>query len=309
MALVFHSNSDSAEAWLAALGKHLPDLEVRVWPEAGDRAGIDYALVAHPPRGMLKSFPNLKAIFSLWAGIDHFSSDPELPAGIPIVRMVEPGLTRGMTEYVLLNVLFHHRRMLEYLAQEKEKVWKPLDTPLAAERKVGVMGLGALGTDAARVLAALGFDVAGWSRNQKSVPDVTTFHGAEGLEPFLQHCEILVCLLPLTSETRGILNRRTLGLLPEGAAVINAARGELLVDDDLFHAFGTGRVAGASLDVFGYEPLVPEHPFWEHPKILVTPHCAAVTRPDTGAQAVAENIRRLEGGGQLAHVVDLDRGY
>ncbi|MDH3472381.1 MAG: glyoxylate/hydroxypyruvate reductase A [Rhodospirillales bacterium] len=309
MALLFKSDVDRADAWSEALNKYSPELEVRVWPEEGAAEEIDYALVWKPPRGLLAGFPNLKAIFSLGAGIDHLASDPELPAGVPVVRMVEPGLTAGMTEYVAMSVLLHHRRMLDYAAAQRDKMWAVLETPLAGSRRVGIMGLGVLGTDAAETLAGLGFDVAGWSRSPKQVPGVESFHGAEGLQPFLARSEILVCLLPLTPETRGILDSKTMAMLPEGAVLINAARGEMLVEDDLLRALGSGQIAGASLDVFNYEPPVPDHPFWEHPRIVMTPHCASITVPDTGARMVAENIRRLESGQSLEHVVDLAKGY
>jgi glyoxylate/hydroxypyruvate reductase A len=221
MALLFKSEIDRADLWAEALGKCDPELEVRVWPESGDPAEIEYALVWKPPQGLLKGFPNLKLIFSLGAGIDHLTSDTELPDGVPVLRMVEPGLTAGMTEYVVMSVLMHHRRMVDYAGMQREKIWAILPTPLAADRKVGVMGLGVLGADAAEALAGLGFDVAGWSRSPKSIPGVTGFHGADQLEAFLARSEILVCLLPLTKETFGILNARTLAMLPRGAALID----------------------------------------------------------------------------------------
>jgi len=309
MALLFKSEVDRADLWAEALRECAPELEVRVWPEAGEPSEIEYALVWKPPRGLLKSYPNLKLIFSLGAGIDHLTSDPELPEGVPVLRMVEPGLTAGMTEYVVMSVLMHHRRMVDYAGMQRDKVWEMLPTPLAADRKVGVMGLGVLGADAAEALAGLGFDVAGWSRSPKSVPGVAAFHGAEQLGPFLARSEILVCLLPLTAETLGILNARTLALLPRAAALINVGRGELLVEDDLLPALDAGQVAGATLDVFSSEPLAPEHPFWTHPRVVMTPHCASITMPDSGARAVVENIRRLEAGEPLLHVADIARGY
>jgi glyoxylate/hydroxypyruvate reductase A len=309
MALLFKSEIDRADLWAEALKRHAPDLEVRVWPEVGVPEEVDYALVWKPPQGLLESLPNLKLIFSLGAGIDHLTSDPELPEGVPVLRMVEPGLTAGMTEYVVMSVLMHHRRMVDYAAMQRDKLWEVLPAPLAAERRVGVMGLGVLGADAAAALVGLGFDVAGWSRSPKSLPGVASFHGAEGLAPFLARSEILVCLVPLTAETQGILNAGTLALLPRGAALINVGRGELLVEDDLLPALESGRVSAATLDVFAAEPPAPEHPFWSHPRVVMTPHCASITVPDSGARAVVENIRRLEAGEALLHVADLSRGY
>ncbi len=309
MALLFKSEIDRADLWAEALGGCAPDLEVRIWPEAGELSEIEYALVWKPPQGLLKSYPNLKLIFSLGAGVDHLTSDSELPEGVPVLRMVEPGLTAGMTEYVVMSVLMHHRRMVDYAGMQRDRVWEVLPTPLAADRKVGVMGLGVLGADAAAALAGLGFDVAGWSRSPKSVPGVAAFHGADQLEPFLARSEILVCLLPLTAETGGILNARTLALLPRGAALINVGRGELLVEEDLLPALDAGQVTAATLDVFASEPPAPEHPFWTHPRVVLTPHCASITVPDSGARAVVENIRRFEAGEALLHVADLGRGY
>ncbi len=309
MALVFKSDVDRAELWSEALKNLAPELEMRTWPDTGDAEEIDYALVWKPPRGLMASYPNLKAIFSLGAGIDHLASDPELPAGVPVVRMVEPGLCAGMTEYVVMSVLMHHRRMLDYAAAQRDKIWAMLDVPLAPGRRVGIMGLGVLGADAAETLAGLGFDVAGWSRAAKDVPGVTSFHGPDALQPFLARSEILICLLPSTVETQGILNSKTLGMLPRGAVLINSARGDLLVEDDLLKVLASGQIVGASLDVFSYEPLVPDHPFWEHPRIVITPHCAAVTEPDSGARTVVENIRRLEAGEPMLHQVDFAKGY
>ncbi len=309
MALLFKSDVDRAEPWSEALKKHAPELEVRIWPDAGEAEEIDYALVWKPPRGLMASYPNLKAIFSLGAGIDHLASDPELPAGVPVVRMVEPGLTTGMTEYVVMSVLMHHRRMPDYAMAQQDRIWALLDVPLAAGRGVGVMGLGVLGSDAAETLAGLGFDVAGWSRSAKEVPGVMSFHGTEQLQAFLARSEILVCMLPSTAETQGLLNSKALGMLPRGAVLINAARGDLLVEDDLLKALASGQITGASLDVFSYEPLVPDHPFWEHPRIVITPHCASITVPDSGARAVAENIRRLEASEPMEHVIDFAKGY
>ncbi len=261
------------------------------------------------PRGLRLRCPNLRLIVSLGAGIDHLTSDSELPEGVPVLRMVEPGLTAGMTEYVVMSVLMHHRRMVDYAGMQRDKVWAVLPTPLAADRKVGIMGLGVLGADAAEALAGLGFDVAGWSRSPKSVPGVTAFHGAEQLEAFLARSEILVCLLPLTEETLGFLNARTLAMLPRGAALINVGRGGLLIEDDLLPALDAGQVAAATLDVFASEPLASEHPFWTHPRVILTPHCASITVPESGARAVVENIRRLKAGEPLLYVADIGRGY
>lgn len=309
MALLFKSDIDRAELWVPALKKWLPGLEVRVWPDLGDKAAIDYALVWKPAPGLLASLPNLKAIFSLGAGIDHLASDPQLPAGVPVVRMVEEGLTAGMTEYVVMQVLYHHRRMLDYRAQQARAEWVQLPFRAPWDRKVGIMGLGVLGQDAAEKLAALRLDVAGWSRSPKDLPGITCFHGAAGFDAFLARTEILVCLLPLTAETKGILDARLFAKLPRGAAVINVGRGGHLVEKDLLAALDSGQIDAATLDVFRAEPLPPAHPFWTHPRVVMTPHMASITIPDTATAAVAENIRRIEAGAPPLNVVDLGKGY
>lgn len=309
MALLFKGDIDRGGSWERALTACAPDIELRVWPEIGTPEDIDYALVWEPPAGLLAGLPNLKAIFSVGAGIDHLASDPELPAAVPVVRMVEPGLTTGMTEFVVMSVLFHHRFMLDYLGQQRARHWEEISQIGPGARRVGIMGLGVLGQDAAARLLDFGFPVSGWSRSAKEVPGVTSFAGDEGLKPFLQACDILVCLLPSTPETVGLLNAETLAALPRGAALINAGRGSLIVEADLLAALDSGALGGASLDVFETEPLPADSPLWSHPRILLTPHVASMTIPESAAAAVVAQIRRFEQGAPLEHVVDLTRGY
>lgn len=309
MALLFKSDVDRAEVWQEAIAALMPELEFRDWPERGDPADIEFALVWHPPRGELAKLPNLKAIFSLGAGIDHLASDPDLPPGVPVVRMVDKGLTVGMTEFVTMAVLRHHRQIHDYEIQQRQKVWKQQITPLAWQRKVGILGLGVLGSDAADKLTYLGFDVAGWSRSQKSLPGVTCFSGSDGLRQFLQRSEILVCLLPLTEETKGILNTETLSRLPKGAYLINAGRGDHMVPEDVLAALDSGQLAAATLDVFPEEPLPETSPFWEHPRVLVTPHGASITLPTTAAESIVEGINAVRKGEPLQNVVNFARGY
>jgi glyoxylate/hydroxypyruvate reductase A len=309
MALLFKSETDRASLWRDAFARLAPDLDFREWPEVGDPAEIEFALVWHPIKGDLKRYPNLKAIFSLGAGIEHIFSDPELPKHIPVVRMVDHGLTRGMTEYVLMHVLRFHRNVPALEAQKQAGVWNYIDYPPAWERRVGVMGLGVLGGDAARTIASFEFDTAGWSRRPKRIEGVECFHGGEGLGPFLQRTEILVNLLPLTDATQDIHNAKTFAQLPRGAWLINAARGRHLVEDDLIPALESGRLAGAALDVFREEPLPQGHPFWKHPKIWISPHVASVTQPSTAAKGVLEGIARFRAGLPLENVVDWSEGY
>jgi glyoxylate/hydroxypyruvate reductase len=308
MAILFLSPSDDPAEWLPELQRQLPDREVRVWPDIGDPDDIDYALIWRPPAGVLKRLPNLKVMLSLGAGVDGVLNDPELP-DLPLVRMVEPGLTEGMTEFVVLQVLHWHRQMEAYRVQQRDRVWRQLPQKLARERRVGFLGLGVLGADAARVLKELRFDVAGWSRSTRDLAGITCFHGASGLSAFLARTEILVCLLPLTDETVAILNWETLAALPKGACVVNVARGGHVDEAEMLAALDSGHIAGASLDVFTEEPLPPDHPFWTHEKVIVTPHVAAVTHARTSVVHIAEQIRRFEAGLPLENLVDRRRGY
>jgi glyoxylate/hydroxypyruvate reductase A len=312
MATLFLSPTASAEAaeqWRDLLLRLDPTIDFRRWPDTGPVEEIEFALVWCPPPGELRRYPNLKAIFSMGAGVETLLQDPDLPREIPIVRLVDRGLTASMTEYVLLHVLRYHRRVPEFEELQRRREWVQLDYPLPWERKVGVMGLGVLGGDAAAKLAALGFDVAGWSRTPKQLPGVTGYHGEAGLAPFLARSEILVCLLPLTPETAGILNARSFAALPRGAAIINAARGGHLVEADLLAALESGQVSYAALDVFAEEPLPPDHPFWTHPRITVTPHVASDTPPQTAAETIFRSMRLAREGRPLGNRVDLAAGY
>jgi len=310
MTILFMSILDDAERWRQGLSATLPEETVLFYPdEVGDPAAIDYAAVWQPPPGLLASLPNLKAIFSMGAGVDHILADPELPPDVPVVRMIDTGLTEGMTEFVVAAVLAHHRRLRDYAVQQAARTWRELPVPLARHRRVGILGLGELGRDAAGALAALRFDVAGWARTRRDLAGVAAYAGRDELDAFLARSEILVCLLPLTGETRGILDRRTLGRLPAGACVVNVARGGHVVDDDLLSLLDSGHIAEATLDVFHEEPLPASHPFWTHPRIRLTPHIASVTPPETAAGVIAANIRRMKDGQAPWPIVARDRGY
>jgi glyoxylate/hydroxypyruvate reductase A len=309
MALLFYSQVDSPELWSAALARYLPELEVRVWPEIGDPAEIDVALVWRPPAGLLGSLPKLGLVASLGAGVDHIFGNGEVPPQVPIVRLVDPYMTVAMSEYVQLQVLRLHRQDLSYLRQQGAGEWQPHDQPNAEARRVGILGLGALGGDAALKLRVLGFDVAGWSRSARKLPGIACHHGPDGLDAVLRRSEILVCLLPLTPETRGVMDGRLFARLPRGAAIVNCARGAHLVEEDLIPALDGGQLSAAVLDVFRQEPLPQDHPFWRHSRIVVTPHVAAATNAATAAAIVADNLRRFHEGRPLLNRVDQGRGY
>jgi len=309
VAILFRSSIDSAARWRGELARRMPERELRIWPEIGDPAAIDYAIVWRPDPGLLASLPNLKLILSLGAGVDHILSDPLLPRHASIVRLVDPDLTATMSEYVVLQVLRFHRQDLAYRAQQQRAEWRELDQMSAAQRRVGVLGFGTLGQDAGRKLAALGFEVAGWRRGAQDVPGFVTYSGADGLDALVRRSDILVCLLPLTAQTEGILNAALFARLPRGAALVNAGRGAHLVEGDLIPALDSGQLSAAALDVFREEPLPPAHPFWTHPRILVTPHVASQTNPATAADIICDNIRRFEAGEAVPNRVDPAVGY
>lgn len=309
MALLFASPDDDPVAWTRALRQRLPDLEVRVFPDLGDPAAIEAALVWLPPPGLLASLPNLRAIFSLGAGVDRLLEDPTLPADIPLCRMVDPSLTASMAEFVLLHVLRYHRDLDLYEAQQRRAEWRLVLPKPPSATVVGLLGLGELGAASARLLARHGFAVRGWSRTHKAIEGVRCFAGPEEFDAFLAEVGVLVCLLPLTPQTRGIVNASLFDRLPAGARLVNLARGAHLVEQDLLDALDTGRLAHATLDVFVQEPLPKDHPFWRHPRITITPHAASYSLPESGAEIVAENLRRLRDGRPLLHVVDRARGY
>lgn len=308
MALLFLSPDDPAEAWREALVARMPDLDVRIWPDIGDPAEIDVALIWRPPPGELARYPNLRAILSLGAGIDALLTDTTLP-DLPLARMVDPSLTRTMTEYVQLAVLRHHREFDRFERDQRAGHWGYAFPPQAADRRVGIMGLGELGQAAAHCLSAHGFPVAGWARTAKNLPGIESYAGQSELGTFLGRADVLVCLLPLTPETAGILNAALFAGLPKGGSVINVARGGHVVDADLIAALDSGHLAGATLDVFDEEPLPANNSLWRHPKILITPHVASYCLPSTAADGVVENIRRVQRGQPLLHQVDRRRGY
>jgi glyoxylate/hydroxypyruvate reductase A len=309
MVILFRSTPAAEARWRPLLSRLMPDHEFRFWPEIGDRTEIDYALVWNPEPGLLASLPNLKLIVGLGAGVDALLRDRTLPAGVPIVRLVDPYMTDAMSEYVVFQVLRLHRQDIDYLAQQTAGVWQEREQVNAAERRVGILGFGTLGQDAAGKLQALGFDVAGWSRTARPVTGFATFAGETGFGEMLARSDILVCLLPLTPATEGILDAAAFARLPYGAGLVNAGRGGHLVEAHLIPALDSGQLSGAVLDVFRTEPLPPDHPFWRHPRIIVTPHIAAETHPPTAAPIIREAIRQFEAGLPLANQVDPSRGY
>jgi glyoxylate/hydroxypyruvate reductase A len=286
--------------WQQHLSLHLPADETLVLAsQAYDKTAVDIALVANPPAGALATLPKLRFVQSLWAGVDRLLSDPSLPENVPLARLVDPAMTRAMTECALANVFYLHRQLPAYLRQQAHRQWQPRQQVLAAQRRVGVLGMGKLGAAVAQALADVGFPVMGWSRQQ----------GSDGLTALLSRTDILINLLPLTAHTTGILNAALFEKLPVGAALINLARGGHLVEPDLLAALEQQHISHAVLDVFNEEPLPERHPFWTHPQITVFPHVAAATDPATAARVAAENIVAFRAGRAIGGLVSHAQGY
>lgn len=307
--VVYLGDPEETRDWISRLAGLLPEFDIRDFDDPGDRAAVEYAVVWAPPAGGIARFPNLKAVVSVGAGVDHVLRDPDLPKHLPILRTTGPEMIQRLREYVALHVLAHHRDLAVTDAFQARAHWQQIVTPVAGQRRVGIMGMGQIARACARTLVSLGFDTAGWSRSGTAAEGVTPYAGPDGLPEFLARSEILVCLLPLTPATRDILNAATFALLPKGARLINAGRGGHLVEADLLAVLDTGQLAGATLDVFRTEPLPPDHPFWRHPAIRVTPHVASYIDPATGAAVVAANIREFHRTGTCEAVADPERGY
>jgi len=306
MRILFCCTDFKAEPWLAALRAALPQAEIAVWAPGAPAA--DYAVVWAPPQQFLNEQPHLKALFNLGAGVDALTQLKLLPQ-MKLVRLDDAGMSVQMAEYVCHALIRHFREFDQYAADVAQGKWSFRRPRLRTDFPVGIMGLGVLGQRVARAVAQFEFPVVGWSRSARQVEGVRCFSGAAQLPEFLEASRVLVCLLPLTDETRGILCRETLSQLQPGGYVINVARGAHLVEDDLVPLIESGQLAGAALDVFRQEPLPPEHPFWRHPKISVTPHTAARTLRDESVAQIAGKILALERGEFIAGVVDHQKGY
>ena len=298
----------NAKVWRDTFAEQLPDLEIRIWPNPGELADIEYLAFMHPDFDTLPEFPNLKAMFSRSAGVEAFVNHPKLPK-VPLGKMEPPGGDPMMTEYVVMHVLRFHRDMPSYQAAQADREWLRTRIVRPEERRVGFLGYGMMAKAPALVLKSLGFPVSAWVRSPHEKEEVPIFHGGDQLERFLHQTDIAVCLLPLTRETEGILCARTFAMMPRGAMLVNVGRGKHVVDEDLIAALDSGQLSYAALDALWPEPLPPESPLWLHPKVTVMPH---VARRPTVAQLVTEiaaNIRSVEAGGPLLQEVDITMGY
>lgn len=304
---ITHPDADSANGWQRALTALLPQAQVGIWQPGVEPA--DYAIGWFPGPGFFAQQPRLRALFSAGAGVDHLLKHPDLPAALPIVRLEDAGMAPQMVEYCLHEVLRLQRRFDGYAALQREADWRELPALARSDLTIGVFGLGVLGAQVARSLADFGYPVRGYSRSPKRIDKVECFDDRHGLPAFLAGCRVLVLLAPLTAGTRDLFDAQRLGCLPEGAWLINVARGGLIVDEALLDALDSGRLAGATLDVFREEPLPGDHRFWHHPRVRITPHVSAVTLAEVSARQVAAKIAALERGEPVSGLVERGRGY
>ena len=292
MTLLYTSETERGRVWREIFAAEAPDVGFMTMDEMRDPAAIRYLAAWDPSRELLERLTGLEVLFSIGAGVDQFDMS-KLPPHVRLIRMIEPGLIEGMVEYVCGSVLMLHRHFIDYVLAQGEARGNPIRLVPAAARRIGVMGLGQMGQAVLQALRPFGFPLSGWSRSRHSIDGVTCHAGPDEMDAFLANCDILICLLPLTAETRGILCRDTLSRLPRGAALINAGRGGHLVEQDLPPLLDEGHISAATLDVAEMEPLPRSHAFWDHPRIILTPHIASSTRADSGARALIANIRRL----------------
>lgn len=309
MSLLIVTSGKTPNEWIEALKEEDPELPIFNYNEDHDREKIDFALTWNHPRGVFKNYPNLKVIASMGAGVDHILSDPGLPKNVKVTRVVDKMLTEDLSDFVLSQVMNHIRGLHYYTKTQKEKNWDRFQYKRPQDTKVGIMGLGVLGNAVADKLYKNNFRINGWSKTEKNCPNVSCYHGRDQLEEFLENSEMLICLLPLTEDTENILNADLFDMLPEGAYVINVARGAHLVEHDLLEMIDNGHLSGASLDVFREEPLPDEHPFWEHDKINITPHIASLTNPESVAPQIVENYKRMKKAKPLENEVKMEHGY
>ncbi len=307
--VVTHPDAATRERWCLEIVARLPGATAFAWQPGSALGHADYAIGWRPGAALFESVRGLKAFFSTGAGVDHVLGQPGYPAELALIRLEDAGMAQQMAEYCSYEVIRIYHQRERYEQQQRERIWRDLEPLPRAEFGVGVMGLGVLGAAVARTLAGFGYPVRGYARSPGKIAGVTCFSGEGALAEFLAGCRVLILMVPLTGATTGLVDREFLSLLPAGAHLVNVARGGLIVEDDLLAALDSGQLAGATLDVFRTEPLPAEHRFWDHPRVRITPHIAAITLVAESARQVADKIRRLELGEPVSGLVDRSRGY
>ncbi|MDH2432706.1 glyoxylate/hydroxypyruvate reductase A [Pokkaliibacter sp. MBI-7] len=308
MSLLYKSDPVRGQRWQQLFAEQAPEMRFHQWPECQQGDDIRYLVAWELPDNLLQRFPRLEVLFAVSAGVDQLNM-AAVPAHIPVVRMLDPGISRGMVEYACFAVMSLHRDMLRYRQQQQQGVWQSHPLVPASRRRIGVMGLGQQGQNVLNALQPFGFPLSAWSRRPHQLEGVSCYAGEEQLGDFLAQSDILLCLLPLTPATEGILSQPLFDRLPRGAALINMGRGGHLQEQDLLAALNSGQLSAAVLDVLQQEPASADHPFWQHPQILLTPHIAAATQPDSAFEVLLANIRRYERGEPMLGVVDREEGY
>ena len=310
MRILLHRADGKTEPWIKDFTKYLPEAEFEIWHAGETSQPCDYAVVWSPPEAMLPELAHVKAIFNTGAGVDALLRFGDaIPRDVPIIRLGDAGMAVQMAEYVTHAVLRYFRRFDEFEAQARAGLWAPLPQHNRVDFAIGVLGMGVLGTRVLEALAPFGFPLRGWSRTEKTMQGVQCYHGADGLDTFLRGSRVLVCMLPLTPDTGNLVDRTNMGKLPAGAFIINVARGAHIAEPDLLALIKSGHIAAATLDVFRNEPLPAQHPFWQEPRITITPHISALTLRRESVQQIADKIRSFESGQPVADIVDRNQGY
>ena len=301
---------EDMEVWSNGLQKAMPEMDIKVYPDDGDVNEVEFAVVWKHPRGILKKYPNLKAILSLGAGVDHIISDPDLPEGLPIIRLVDKKLTHEMCLHALHWVLHFHSDQYLYRSQQLKRQWIQQSSIQTEDRTIGIMGLGNIGRSIGELLVTQSFNVIGWGANQKSsLTDIKYYYGQDQLSDFLGRTNILINVLPLTSDTTNIITKKELRLLPKNSFIINIGRGGIINEDDLLTLLSEGHIKAAALDVFTQEPLPENNSLWDHPSVYITPHIAGQSNPNSAGQTISENIHRIQKGELPYPIYSRTNGY